>query len=237
MVDATSALVLLSGGQDSTTVLYLAKLTHEHVHALTINYGQRHAIELEAAVKVAKLAGVKSHEILEVGSLLKGTSPLTNADVDVAQYANADSLPGGLEATFVPARNALFLTLAANRAYVLGCDRIYIGVSQEDNAGYPDCRMDFIVSMEIALRNALDKGIHLKVPLIDLNKKETVWMAQEMDGCMDALAQSHTCYRGEYPPCGKCHACLIRARGFEMVGIEDPLVARAKREGLIPQLT
>ena len=176
------------------------------------------------------MAGVVSHEILHVSSILKGTSPLVNPSHEVDTYKDADSLPGGLEATFVPMRNALFLVLAANRAAVLGCNQIYIGVSQEDYGGYPDCRLDFIESMERSINQALDQRIYIETPLIQLNKKETVELAQTLPGCMEALAFSHTCYKGDYPPCGKCHACLLRARGFEQAGIQDPLVARAQRE-------
>jgi len=238
----SGALVLLSGGQDSTTCLFWAK---EHplfspLHALTINYGQRHAVELEAAKRVAQEAGVASHEVLDIGPILKGTSPLISADVP-EQYENWQSLPGGLEKTFVPARNILFLTIAANRAYCLGVPDIICGVSQEDFGGYPDCRQLFILQMEVALRAGLtlDKSepmgqLTIHTPLINMSKADTVGMAVGLPGCYAALRYSHTAYDGAYPPTGKDHASLLRAKGFEIKGIPDPLVMRAVDEGLMP---
>lgn len=237
-------LVILSGGQDSTTCLYWAKQMPgvEEVHAVTFDYGQRHAIEIQAAGRVAEMAGVASHEFIRLpDGVLRGTSPLVNPDYEVGQYESAKALPGGLEDTFVPARNILFLTLAANRAHCLGCDTLVIGVSQEDYGGYPDCRIGFINAMEKALCEGMPKIILIKKPLITLNKRQTVEMARDLDaihrresgtpegGCLDALAYSHTCYNGEYPPCGRCHACLLRAKGFEEAGQPDPLTARCAK--------
>lgn len=235
----SKALVILSGGQDSTTCLFWAKAHYDEVHAITFNYGQRHARELEAAAKVAKLAGVTSHETLGLGHPLKGTSPLTTG-LAPEQYANWQSLPGGLEATFVPGRNALFLVLAANRAYVLGCQAIITGVAQEDFGGYPDCRDSFIGAMETAMRLALSLSpdelmgaLRILTPLMYLSKADTVKMATTLPGCMDALAYSHTAYGNEYPPTGQDHATLLRAKGFEQAGVPDPLVVRANSEGLM----
>lgn len=234
-------LVILSGGQDSTTCLYWAKQLPgvEEVHAVTFDYGQRHAIEIESALKVAEMAGVASHEIVKLpDGILRGTSPLINADHEVGRYESAETLPGGLEDTFVPARNILFLTLAANRAYCLGCDALVIGVSQEDYGGYPDCRIEFINAMEKALCEGMPKPLVIKKPLITLNKMRTVELADVLDmthygatgkregGCLDALAYSHTCYNGETPPCGSCHACLLRAKGFQEAEVVDPLIER-----------
>src|SRR6478736_2200945 len=148
---ATKALVVLSGGQDSTTCLYWAKENFDEVHAITFNYGQKHAIEIQSAQKIAQMAGVASHEILEFpAGILKGSSPLVNPDSELEQYRDHGSLPGGLEKTFVPMRNQLFLTVAANRAYVLGITDLVTGVCQEDSGGYPDCTEDFILAVEDA---------------------------------------------------------------------------------------
>ena len=227
---ADGALVLLSGGQDSTTCLYWAKSRWKNVAALTIVYGQRHAIEIEAAAKIALDAEVE-HEVLELNSLLHGSSPLLDKDNEVGEYDNAEALPGGIEPTFIPCRNILFLTLAANRAVVKGYTNIITGVCEEDYGGYPDCRADFIARMEEALQAGIwgvesDWTMRIHTPLMHLTKKQTVEMAQGIDGCMEALAGSHTCYKGEVPPCGKCHACILRARGFDDAGIVDPLIAR-----------
>lgn len=234
---AMNALVVLSGGQDSTTCLYWAKQNFSDVHALTINYGQRHIRELEAAATIAGMAGVKSHEILAIGNILLSTSPLVNFNEQVEKYKDAASLPGGLEKTFVPMRNTLFLTIAANRAVAHGCNVIVTGVSQEDYGGYPDCRAVFIQSMEMTINMSLraddnDPYFTIVTPLINRTKRATVEMAMGLEGCMEALAFSHTCYEGEYPPCGKCHACLLRDKGFAEAGVPDPLVERLIKEGV-----
>jgi 7-cyano-7-deazaguanine synthase len=221
-----SALVVLSGGQDSTTCLYWAKQRFAKVHALTFDYGQRHRLELDSARKIAGTAGV-SHEILAIGHIFAGLSPLTNQTRDVARYDCADALPGGLEDTFVPGRNILFLSLAANRAYVLGCDALIIGVAQEDFGGYPDCREEFIAHMQQALSSGLGKPLAVLTPLMHLNKAQTVELAASLPGCLEALAETTTCYNGVYPPCGHCHACLLRQRGFETAGVPDPLLVHA----------
>ena len=143
------AIVVLSGGQDSTTCLYWALSVGFDVHAITFDYGQRHAIEIEAAKRVARRAKVTSHEIITLGPILKGTSPLVSG-APLAQYESHAVLPGGLEKTFVPMRNQLFLTIAANRAYVLGTNRLVTGVCEEDFGGYPDCRRTFIDALEQA---------------------------------------------------------------------------------------
>jgi 7-cyano-7-deazaguanine synthase len=219
------ALVILSGGQDSTTCLFWAKREYDEVHALTFAYNQRHAIEIESARKIATIAGAR-HEIMQLGAIFAGLSPLTNPSETVAQYNSAAALPGGLEATFVPGRNILFLAIAANRAYVLDCDDLIIGVSQEDFGGYPDCRQEFIRQMESALKSGLDRQITIRTPLMHLSKKETVQLAQSLPVCLEALAHSTTCYNGTQPPCALCHACLLRARGFAEAGVPDPLVHR-----------
>jgi 7-cyano-7-deazaguanine synthase len=220
------ALVILSGGQDSTTCLFWALKNYNEVCCLTFDYGQRHRVEIESARKVAGIAKV-DHEILNMAGIFTGSSPLTDLSATVARYESAEELPGGLEDTFVPGRNILFLTIAASRAYVAGADDIVIGVSQEDFGGYPDCREDFIKKMEAALASGLDKPLKIIAPLQHLNKKETVELAAKLPGCLQALAYTTTCYNGEFPPCGECHACLLRARGFEQAGIEDPARIRA----------
>lgn len=229
-MDSDGALVLLSGGQDSTTCLFWAQKRWRNVSALTIVYGQRHAVEVEAAKKIAASAGIE-HEVLELSNLLHSTSPLVNPEHEVGQYENAEQLPGGIESTFVPCRNILFLTIAANRAVVKGYTNLITGVCEEDYGGYPDCRADFISRMEDALQAGIwglesDIPVRVHTPLMHLTKKDTVEMAINLDGCMDALSHSHTCYKGDIPPCGKCHACLLRSKGFDDAGVEDPLLVR-----------
>lgn len=217
-------IVSLSGGQDSTTCLFWAKhrFPEAEIHAVTVNYGQRHRREILAAGKIAELAGVKSFEVIDVGTLLKSSSPLTDFSHSVGQYEDASLLPGGIEPTFVPARNILFLVILANRAIYLKAEHLVIGVSAVDYGGYPDCRPQFIDKMTEALAWGCATPLRIHAPLIYLSKEETVRLNMQLPGCMQALAYSHTCYRGEFPPCGKCHACLLREKGFHDAGIPDP---------------
>jgi len=219
------ALVILSGGQDSTTCLFWAKHRYESVQALTFDYRQRHRLEIESAKTIANMACVP-HEVMDLGPIFQGLSPLTNLTRPVELYESVESLPGGLEDTFVPGRNILFLTVAANRAYTADCDDVVIGVSQEDFGGYPDCREQFIAKMENALQEGLDRRISIQSPLMHLNKMQTVQLADGLAGCMEALAYSTTCYNGVVPPCRSCHACLLRSRGFDLAGRKDPLLQR-----------
>lgn len=221
----TKALTIFSGGQDSTTCLYWAKQNYDEVVALTFNYNQRHIKEIESAKAIAKMADVH-HEIIDMGAIFAGLSPLTDLTKSVDSYKSSNDLPGGLEKTFVPGRNILFLCVAANRAYVTGCDDMIIGVSEEDFGGYPDCRLDFINKMEESLASGLDKRIKIVTPLVNLTKRKTVELAQSLPGCMEALAFSTTCYNGDVPPCGHCHSCLLRQKGFDEAGITDPLLAQ-----------
>lgn len=223
----SKALVLLSGGQDSTTCLFWAKSQFTSVIGLTFDYGQRHSLELRAAEFIAAKAGIECIRI-NIGSILQGNSPLVNKEHAVGEYASIDALPSGIEPTFVPARNILFLTIAANQAFIHGCASIVIGVSREDYEGYPDCRNEFIAHIEKSLSLGIygEEGkIMVVAPLLFLGKKETVELAMSLPGCMEALAYSHTCYMNEFPPCGRCHSCLLRKRGFSVAGIQDPLVS------------
>lgn len=222
MKKGNKALVIFSGGQDSTTCLYWAKKHFSEVSAITFSYGQKHIIELDSAITIAKMASVP-HEIISLGELWKGLSSLTDPSQSIPSAKGEES---GLPSTFVPGRNILFLTIAGARAYSYNCDSIVIGVSQEDYAGYPDCRKPFITSMEDAIGKGLDRKISIEHPLMNLDKKETVELAQELPGCMEALAYSTTCYNGAQPPCMDCNACKLRANGFSQADCADPLVER-----------
>lgn len=239
-----AALVVLSGGQDSTTCLFWAKQEFDELHAITFDYGQRHSIEIEAARKVARMAGVVTHRILEIPDVLGGMSPLTNRNAELERYDNAEQMEATIgnrrELTFVPMRNALFLTVAANHAEVQGIRYIITGVCQMDNANYDDCREVFIDATEHYINTALghdhrtpDRSICLLTPLMDMSKAESVKLAHKLPGCWEALAYSHTSYDGQYPPTDMNHANVLRADGFEKAGLPDPLVLRAHREGLM----
>lgn len=227
----TRAMVVLSGGQDSTTCLYWAKQFFDEIHAVTFDYGQRHAREVAAAVRIAAMAGVESHDVLRVSNLLCSRSPLVDHAAPLETYRDFDSMDtiigDRVELTFVPMRNAFFLTLAANHALARDCFALVTGVCESDNANYPDCRESFIRMQEATINAALGIGdFTIETPLMHMSKSDSVRMALALPGCMAALAQSHTCYAGESPPCGKCHACVLRAHGFDEAGVPDPLVER-----------
>jgi 7-cyano-7-deazaguanine synthase len=233
------ALVVLSGGQDSTTCLFWAKLKFDEVHAISFDYGQRHAIELDAARRVANFAKVASHEVVSLQNCLVSTSPLTSANV-LEQYENfeqMDKIIGDrVELTFVPMRNMLFLTVAVNRAIALGCEAIVTGICEADNANYPDCTEDFRDAFEMASNASLgsdENWIAVLAPFIYSSKAAMVRVARELPGCWEALAYSHTSYDGKYPPTDMNHSNVLRARGFEEAGLPDPLVLRAVEEGLM----
>ncbi|MCX8501471.1 MAG: 7-cyano-7-deazaguanine synthase [Alphaproteobacteria bacterium] len=241
----TSALVVFSGGQDSTTCLYLAKRDYAEVHALSFDYGQRHSIEIEAARKIAKMAEVTSHEILQIGSnVLRSVSPLTS-ERPLEEYTDHETMVAKvgsrIEATFIPMRNALFFTIAFNRAVALGCQVIMTGISEADSANYPDCTVAFKTLMEKAANQSLGylnyandpRKIDIVAPLVNFTKARSIELAASLPGCFEALAYSHTSYDGLYPPTGMNHANVLRAQGFWEAGYGDPLVLRAVAEGLM----
>ena len=217
------ALVVLSGGQDSTTCLYWAidRYGAENVETVTFDYGQRHRIELDCAARVAAVAGV-GNVVLPIDTFAAlGGDALTDADVAVAEGVVATT---GLPNTFVPGRNLVFLTFAAAMAYRRGIANLVTGVAQTDYSGYPDCREGTIEALQHALRLGMEFDVTIHTPLMHLSKKATVELARDL-GALPAMAYTHTCYNGEQPPCGKCPACELRARGFAEAGIEDPLLA------------
>lgn len=222
------ALVLFSGGQDSTTCLYWAKENFDEVKALSIYYGQRHSAELESAEKICVLAKVE-RSVINLESLFKSiddSALLDDSDVSKTHRASKE-----LPASFVPGRNVVLLTTAAMLAFKLGIKNIVTGVCQTDYSGYPDCRNDTIKSLQTTLNLGMFTGANensfvIHTPLMKLTKAETVEMAYKLPGCLDALAYSHTCYEGKFPPCGTCPSCILRAKGFQEYGIDDPLVER-----------
>ena len=220
------AVVLLSGGQDSTTVLFMAKERYgaENVLALSLYYGQRHNRELAAARTIARLAGV-DHEELALPvfdpalALLDPGAALTSSGGAVDVEA-----PAGLPSSFVPGRNLVFLAVAASRAASLHAGAVWTGVCETDYSGYPDCRAAFLTAMEAAVRLALPSTtpVRLVAPLMRMSKADTVRAARTLPGAWEALAKSVTCYRGERPGCGECPSCQLRAAGFSEAGFTDP---------------
>lgn len=214
------ALVILSGGQDSTTCVFWAidRFGKDSVETLTFDYGQRHRIELTAANAVAMYAGVRNL-VLPINTFEKiGGNALTDDSIGVPNTVSNDELP----ATFVPGRNLIFLTFAAAYAWQRDICHLVAGVAQTDYSGYPDCRRTTIDALEETLSLGLERRITIHTPLMDLSKKETVLLANKL-GAVDAMGLTHTCYNGRRPPCGECAACILRARGFAEAGIPDPL--------------
>jgi 7-cyano-7-deazaguanine synthase len=219
---STGAVVVLSGGQDSTTCLWWAieRFGRANVECLTFDYGQRHRIELECAARVAEHAGVAA-TVLPIDTFRAlGGNALTDDDIGV-DSASGNKLP----ATFVPGRNLVFLTYAAAWAWPRDIADIVTGVAQTDYSGYPDCRRETIDSLENTLLLGMERPFNIHTPLMQLSKAETVLLARDL-GALDAMALTHTCYEGKRPPCGQCQACVLRAKGFAEAGVEDPLTAR-----------
>lgn len=227
------ALVVLSGGQDSTTCLYWAMRRFAVVRAITFDYGQNHRIEIEAARKISRMAGVSSHEVVVVPDILQSTSPLTNNGKALERYddfASMEKIIGDrVEKTFVPMRNTLFLTIAANRAVALGAEAIVTGICQEDNANYSDTTEAYRVLLERTFAESLKgiQGLEILAPLMFLSKADTVRMAYANKECWKAMAYTHTSYDGKYPPVDNNHSNVLRAEGFLRAGLPDPLVVRA----------
>ena len=217
------AVVLLSGGQDSTTSLFWAIAKYDIVFALIVDYGQKHRIEIESAKKIAELAGVE-YLVIDLNFFKEiGNSALIG---DVSEVNEPHSCDSNLPASFVPGRNLIFITIASMVAYKRGLNAVVTGVCQTDYSGYPDCRDATIRALNEAIVKGLDKPILIDTPLMWITKAETVQLAIELPGCMEAMAYSRTCYNGEYPPCMRCPSCSLRANGFKEKGIRDPLIVR-----------
>lgn len=221
------ALVLLSGGQDSTTTLFWAKHHFDEVDAISLFYGQRHSVELDAARQIAELACVHYHRFDLPQGLFGAGSALTDKTLELkGEGGIADrEMPKGLPTSFVPGRNMVFLAIAASAGAARGITDIVTGVCQTDYSGYPDCRDIFVQAMSEAATQAMPSSlgpIKIHTPLMNLTKAETVKLAQSLPGCMEALALSVTCYNGQRPGCGTCPSCELRAVGFAEAGVKDP---------------
>lgn len=226
------AVVLFSGGQDSTTCLHWARTMFDRVEAVSVDYGQRHAKELEAGAEIARRAGIERTVYdLRVLSQL-ADSALVDATREIAASGGAvdSEAPGGLPTSFVPGRNALLLTVAAAHAVKRGMRDVVTGVCQTDFSGYPDCRRGFVDALEVALGEAFPSSvgpIRISTPLMYLTKAESVRLARRLGPeCWGALGLTVTCYHGKRPGCGECPACLVRARGFAEAGEMDPAEGR-----------
>lgn len=220
------AVVLLSGGLDSATALAIAKHEGYAPHAMSFRYGQRHAIELDAAKRVAEAMGVERHVVVDIDLRQFGGSALTD-DIGVPHHDSVDDLGDEIPVTYVPARNTVFLSFALAWAETLGSSDVFIGVNALDYSGYPDCRPEYIAAYEAMANLATKAGVEGKqrlrihTPLIVLTKAQTIerGLALGVD-----YGLTHSCYDpdGDGRACGTCDSCLLRSRGFAELGLEDP---------------
>ena len=223
------AVVLSSGGLDSTTVMAIAKAEGYEIYSLTFNYGQRHALELKAAKRVAEAFAVKKHLVLDLNLEKIGGSALTTGDIAVPKARSKKKMKGEIPVTYVPARNTIFLSYALAWAEVLGASDIFVGVNAIDYSGYPDCRPEYIRGFEntanLALKAAVEGKLRIRIqtPLIHMTKAEIIRRGAAL-GVDYRL--THSCYdpSPEGEACGQCDSCLLRKLGFKKAGIPDPTV-------------
>ncbi|WP_163328304.1 7-cyano-7-deazaguanine synthase QueC [Desulfurobacterium thermolithotrophum] len=231
-----SAIVILSGGLDSTTALYWAKKNFNKVFAITFYYGQRHSLEVEMARIIAKNAKVEEHILFEVDISKFGGSALTDKNLEVPETQSIEEIKErGIPITYVPFRNGIFLSIAAAYAETKNTTNLVGGWNAVDYSGYPDCRPEFLAAMEEALNKGTKLGSEGKswkihAPLINLTKGEIIKLGLSLGA---DYSYSISCYRGTEVPCGKCDSCVLRAKGWMEIGKEDHLIERLKREGKI----
>ena len=226
MSSKKKAVVLSSGGLDSTTVLAIARDDGYEVYSLSFRYGQRHAVELKAAQRVADTLGVKEHRVIDIALGKIGGSALTD-DIDVPKARSETEMEKEIPITYVPARNTIFLSYALAWAEVLGASDIFIGVNAIDYSGYPDCRPEYIAAFEKMANLATKVGIEgtakirIRTPIINMTKAEIIKRGVELG--VD-YGITHSCYdpaiNGE--ACGQCDSCILREKGFKEAGVEDP---------------
>lgn len=218
----TRAVVLLSGGLDSTTALAVAKSQGFDCFALTVRYGQLHEVELAAAGRVAQAFGAREHRIADI-DLSFARSALTTPDVAVPKDRSLDEIgaPGDVPATYVPARNTVLLSLALAWAETLGARDLFVGVNVLDASGYPDCRPEFVAAFEALAQVATRAGgFRVHAPLIQLTKAQIIQLGRSLG--VD-YAITHSCYDPQGTlACGRCDACALRRKGFAEAGVDDP---------------
>jgi 7-cyano-7-deazaguanine synthase len=223
--EARRAVVLLSGGLDSSTCLAVARSEGLEVHALSVDYGQRHRGELARARRIARALGATGHRVVRVGLSAFGGSALTDEGIAIPKGRSARAMAAGIPATYVPARNTVLLALALADAETLGAEDVFVGVNAIDYSGYPDCRPAFIRAFERLARVATKAGVEgrplrIRAPLLRLSKAEIIRLGTRL-GVPYRLTMS--CYdpvRGR--ACGRCDACALRRKGFAQAGVPDP---------------
>jgi 7-cyano-7-deazaguanine synthase len=230
MTTPRPAVVLLSGGLDSATVLAIARADGYSPYALSFRYGQRHSVELDAAARVAQALGAARHVVADIDLRVFGGSALTD-DIPVPHHGSAEDLGDDIPVTYVPARNTVFLSFALAWAETLGSSDIFIGVNALDYSGYPDCRPEYIRAYEQMANLATKAGVEgrqslrIHTPLIKLTKAQIIELGR---GLGVDYALTHSCYDpgADGRPCGTCDSCLLRQRGFAQLGMTDPALAR-----------
>jgi 7-cyano-7-deazaguanine synthase len=219
------AVILLSGGLDSSTVLYQAKAEGYECFAISFDYQQRHRRELQSARMVAQAAGVVEHQVVNFDLRLWGGSALTDNAIDLPQERSLQEMATNIPVTYVPARNTIFLSFALGYAEAIAAQQVYIGVNALDYSGYPDCRPDYIQAMQEVFRLGTKQGregepINIVAPLINLRKTEIIQLGNQL-GVPWELTWS--CYAGDDVACGVCDSCRLRLTAFAELGLKDPL--------------
>lgn len=219
------AVILLSGGLDSSTVLYQAKADGCECYAISFDYQQRHRRELDAAKTIARVAGVVAHQVISFDLRQWGGSALTDEGIDLPTGRSLATMASEIPVTYVPARNTIFLSFALAYAEAIAAERVYIGVNALDYSGYPDCRPDYIQAMQEVFRLGTKRGrlgqaIAIVSPLLALRKTEIIQLGNKL-----GVPWQHTwsCYAGEEKACGVCDSCQLRLAAFAELGLSDPL--------------
>lgn len=218
------AVCLLSGGLDSTTSLYAARAEGWECIALTLQYGQLHAKEIECAKKISAATGVR-HWIVPLELPWKG-SALLDSSIQIPEGRNEKEMSADIPVTYVPARNSIFLTMAASCAEAAGAEAIFIGANALDYSGYPDCRPEYFEAAEKMIRLGTKAGVEgkafaIKSPLLKMSKKEIVLLGARLGV---PFQKTWSCYQGQEKPCGTCDSCVLRAKGFREANVKDPVI-------------
>jgi 7-cyano-7-deazaguanine synthase len=219
------AVILLSGGLDSSTVLYQAKADSCECYTISFDYQQRHRRELESAEAIARCAGVKEHQRVSFDLRQWGGSALTDEGIDLPEHRSLDEMSQDIPITYVPARNTIFLSFGLSYAEAIAAQRVYVGVNALDYSGYPDCRPDYIQAMQKVFELGTKQGregqaIEIVTPLIDLKKTAIIELGNQLGVPWE---QTWSCYAGGDVACGICDSCQLRLAAFAELGLQDPL--------------